>query len=362
MDNFLSGGIAELEQARELVEKADRLKETLAESEKILRSNEKEIENKRRQLNEKIDNAIKTRRNELSKYHDEQVNKEKKEIKSIKKERRSAKNKAVDTRISGETGDLQEENKKLNQQVKKLFRDSHIPAFCNTAYYYALYDPKTVRDFVLLAITAVMAIGIIPNVICMLIETKALIKILIYMGVIVFFFLVYFLIYIITKKGEKGEVISKARGLRRKIGKNKAQIRRLAREIRTDEDESSYGLEGYDDNIKSASSTLQVKEDAMSQALEQFDNVTAVSIRNEMEQEALPQIEQMEADSKALRADYQNKQAEYEAAERAIKNSYAAYLGTKNTTSEKINEMIEILRDGQAQTIMQALDIVSSKE
>lgn len=98
-----------------------------------------------------------------------------------------------------------------------------------------------------------------------------------------------------------------------------------------------------------------------SAALKDFDTNTAARIRMEIENENIPVIQQLEADGKALKADFVQKQADAQAAQTEINNTYAAYLGAKNATPEKIDDMITIIEEGRASTIMQALDIINGE-
>ena len=361
MENFLSGGINELEQAKAAIIKANRLEEDLLESERLLKANDKDIEAQRKAMNDKIESSVTSRREELEKFHDEQITESKKSIKAIEKERKAARAKAVNSRISGETGAFADQNKKLNSQIRAMFRQAKIPTFCNSAAYYSLFHPKTVKDFIILAVCVLLAVAVIPNVVCLLIKTTTFLRILIYVAIVLVFAALYFGIFVATKGNGKGSVIDKAYSLRKRVKNNRKQIRLTSDSIRTDQDESGYGLEQFDEDIRQAQNVLQSKEDAKAAALADFDSVTAPAIRQEIENECLPAIQQLEADSKALKADFMQKRSASTEAATNINNTYAAYLGAKNATPERIDEMINLLGEGQAQTIMQALNIVNGE-
>ncbi len=361
MDNFLSGGIAELEQAKAAIERAAELTADMEETEKLLRANEKDIEAQKKFMNDKIEASIRNRREELEKAHDDQIAIAKKDLKSAEKNKKSARNKAVNDRIAESTDYLNQENKRLNGQIKTLFKQANVPSFCNTTLYYALFNARTVKDFFIFAIAVLLAVAAIPNIVCALIDVKTIFKVLIYIGIILVFLLIYFFIFISTRSDQKADAIDKAHSIRRKIETNNQQIKSLSHNIKNDSDDSTYGLESFDADIQRCNDVINEKEAAKAAAVEDFNNYTASSIRKEIENENLPIIEELELEGKALKADLDKKQAEAQAANTDLTNTYAAYLGAKNATTDKVDELIGIIKEGKAQTIMQALDVQSGE-
>ena len=361
MENFLSGGIAELEQAKAAIEKAAELTSEMEETEKLLRANDKDVDAQKKFMNDKIEASIRNRREELEKAHDDQIAIAKKDLKSAEKNKKSARSKAVNERIQESTDYLTQENKRLNAQIKSIFKQAKVPSFCNTTFYYALFNARTVKDFFIFAITVLIAVAVIPNVVCALLDVKTVFKVLIYIGIILVFLVIYFLIFINTRSDQKANAIDKARSLRRKIDANNKQIKSMSNSIKSDSDESSYGLENFDSEIQRCNDAIHERESAKATAVEDFNNYTAGSIRQEIENENLPIIEQLELDGKALKADFEQKQAAAQAANNEVTNTYATYLGAKNVTAEKIDELIGIINEGKAQTIMQALDVLNGE-
>ncbi|MGI6072532.1 MAG: hypothetical protein ACOX75_05920 [Lachnospiraceae bacterium] len=357
MDNFLSGGIAELEQARKVIEDVAKLEADAESAEKLMKSNEKDVSAQKKFMKDKIDASIKSRREELEKAHEEQIQEAKKDLKGAERSRKNAKAKAVDSRISEETRSITEENKKLNAQIKSMFKQAKVPACCNSTYYYALFRAKTFRDFLIFALTVLIGIAVIPNVVCALLEVSMFYKILIYVGIIVFFIALYFIVFLLTSGEKKAAAIERGRLIRKRIAANKKQIKSMSRSIKSDVDETTYELDEFDDEIRRHEAITNERETAKELAMKEFDSKTAASIKFEIEGENILIIEQMEADGKILKEDFIQKRAAAKSARAALTNSYAAYLGAKNMSVEKIDELIAIIREGKARTIMQALDV-----
>ena len=362
MENFLSGGIEELKAAKDCAARLARLTAAMEESEKLLKANDKEVSAQRKFMADKIEAAIRNRRGELEKAHDDQLSIAQRDLRSAEKNRKSAKSKAVSDRITGETEHLNAANKKLNTQINQIFRKAKIPTLCNTAFYFALFHARTVKDFLIFALTVLAAIAVIPNVVCALLNVSTVVKILIYVGIIIVFLAIYFALLAAGRSSEaKITAFEKAYQLRKRIAANKKQIKALSSNIRGDKDESSYGLEGYDADIQRCQAIVDEAEEAKEAALSDFDEYTAGSVRTEIENESLPAIEQLEADGKALKSDFLEKQEAAQKAKTELADKYAAYLGAENASEDKIDELITIISDGRAETIMQALDVLNGE-
>ncbi len=356
--NFLSGGIAELQQAKTTIADANRLQANFDAAMAVASAKEKDFESQKKYVNDKINSAIKERRSVIKKTHDEQVDLANKNLKEAEKKRRNAKADAVQARISNETSDLNEQNDALKKQVKSLFKDNRMPAICNTKFFYALYAPKSASDFIILVLTVILTLGVIPNVVCALLQTdKLIIKILIYLAIVVFFVALYFIIFLISKRNAKGGIIEQARPLRASIKKNNKEIKKMSHSIVKDKDESTYGLEGFDSEIDSLQKVLNDTVQKREDALKVFDEETAVQIRDEIQKENQPTLDKMMEEMKASRAEFDSAKAQAAQAAENVTNNIEVYLGKKNTSVEKIDGLISLIQEGKASTIMEALDI-----
>ncbi len=361
MDNFLSGGIAQLQEAKAAILDAERLAGEAEEAERLLKANEKDIEAQKKFMNDKINASIKNRQEELAKAHDDEIQAAKKEAKAAQRDKKNALNKAVNERITDETSALVAENKRIKKQISKTFHEVRIPTSFNTGLYYALFHPKSVKEFLIFALAVLITIAGIPNLVCALLDVSTIAKVFIYIGIVLLFVAIYFIIFSMTRGEVKAAAIEKGRQLRKRIAVNKTHIKSTSNSIKSEGDESIYGLGEFDAKIEQASTAVTDKETAKQSALDEFNESTAAAIRSEIEKENLPVIEQLEADGTALRADLTQKTAAAEQAKIRLSDTYASYLGAKNATPEKIDRLIAIISEGKAETVMQALDVLNTE-
>lgn len=363
MDNsFLDGGIENLEMVKLKLQEENQKQELYNAAEANIKAKQKELDIQKKYVTDKIAGTTKERRAELKKQQDELVDAAAKDLKEAERKRKEAKAEAVSERMKNETAELVAQNEGFKKANSELFRSNKVPAFCNTEFYYALFAPKTGKNFVFFIITVVITLGLIPNVVCLLIKSDQLIlKILIYLAIVIFFAAIYFIVFATTRGKGKGAIIEQGRMNMDQIEANTKEIKRIQRGIKSDKDESLYGLEGFDEEISNFQSTLETKVADRDAALKVFDEETAVAIKEEIEKENQPIIEQMETEMNEMQADLDGQKAEVVNLEEEISTSYGAFLGKKNMNAERIDKMISLMKEGKAETIMQALDVLNGE-
>ena len=363
MDNsFLDGGIENLEMVKLKLQEETRKQEDFNAAEANVKAKQKELEIQKKYVTDKIAGTTKDRRAELKKQQDDLVDEAAKELKEAERKRKEAKTEAVNERVKNETADLVAQNEGFKKANADLFRANKVPSFCNSEFYYSLFAPKTGKNFVFFIITVVITLGLIPNIVCLLIKSDQLIlKILVYLAIVIFFAVIYFVIFATTRGKGKGVIIEQGRMNMDQIEKNEKEIKKIQKGIRTDKDESLYGLEGFDEEIANFQSALEAKVADRDAALKVFDEETAVAIKDEIEKENQPMIEQMEAEVAELQADLDDQKLGVVNLEEEINTSYGTFLGKKNMNAEKIDKMITLMKEGKAETIMQALDVMNGE-
>ena len=358
MENFLSGGIDELEAAKKAIigEAEKNLASDSAKS--AMNAKEKELNAQKQFMSDKIESAIKNKRSELEKSHDSKIKEAERDVKEARKNKKDALARAVNKRVKSETASLAGENRKLKKANAQLFKAAKIPRFCNTKLYYALFVPRSGLDFLIFALSVIIAVVLIPNIVCFFLSLKTVYKILVYLAIVVFFALIYFLVTIWTKAGDKGAVIEQGRPNMKAIKENKKAMKKQEKEIRKDENEKQYGLEDYDSEIARRQEIFEAKSRAKESDLRNFDVNVSVQIKHEIEEELVPKIEQLAQEAENLKKEYEIKNRAAEEATEALNTGYAVYLGPKFTTCEKIDELISVINEGKASNVSQALEIL----
>ena len=356
--NILSKGVYILYEIKEDLEKNEELKEKeakLAEDEKRY---SKQLDTAKKAEASEINSTISKRRSEIEASFDSQLNKVRTSMKKEQSRRASAKNTGVTKRIEDETQDLREEIRVNKANITSLFSKNDIPSIFETKYFLSLFIPKSLGEYGIIMLTVLVLLSI-PLLVFWLAfpkEASGLWLLPLYLIVICLVALAYYFlrknVYKRYKKDFKEIAVYK-----RKIASLKRRISKKEENIKNDSDESGYALEKFDTKIneiqKQIDTIVEEKQDAMTQ----FENQTKKDIANEIHTRFFEEIEE---DQKALENTREEKHAvEAELNDLTVKISknYESYLGKEILSVPVIDNLIEIINDGNAETVADALDV-----
>lgn len=103
------------------------------------------LEAEKKAVTDNINQTVKRRRDEISKSYDNEISITQDRLKKTRARREKAKNQGIKDRIEEETSELHLHNRELKVRMKTLFQKEHVPAFCQSGFYYALYFSKRVE-------------------------------------------------------------------------------------------------------------------------------------------------------------------------------------------------------------------------
>ena len=354
--NLLSGGIEQLNEIKEcLLERYgyQSKNDTLLLEEEML---EKSIADLEQAIKEEIHKTTKKRRLEIEDTFDQQEDKLQTRIKRIKEKREKSKSAKVSQRIDTETTSLRQENTQLRLEAKTLFRQKHIPSFCNTKLYYSLYFPACFTDVLFVLATILITLLLIPCGIYFLLlpEEKILYLILTYVLTVLFFGGLYLILGNRTKE-RYSEELRKVKGIRGQLRANKRKIAVIKRNIRKDLDESSYGLQDFDAELakleqEKAEVAVQKKE-----ALATFDNTTAPIIASEIEANYISKLTAQREEYEKIKSASSQAEEKIKALTIKIASDYEPFLGKELMTLKQVDTLINILQAGNAANISEAV-------
>lgn len=353
--NILNGGAEELKEVKQMLEKRQEAKlqtqQCAAQEQKL----EKQIAGEERQIKIEIEQTVTKRRNEITRSYDKEIAKEKEVLKGVKGKRDKAKSKGMKERMESETAHLAEENRGLHGEIRTAFGNRGIPAYCDSAWFYALFMPKRIKEFVAFILAAIAALVVLPNILIFVIGGRWWLKIIVYILTVLLVAAVYVTIYLFTKDKDSS-ILTDMREKRNRISDNEKEIRKIRRDIRKDKDDSVYHLDEFDEKIKASEQTISDIVVKKNEALAEFENTTKSAIENEItgrEQEKMNGLREELGKLKQARGESEQKEQEIAL---FIASHYEALLGKDMMTPDKIEEMIRLLSEGQAATVSEAIN------
>lgn len=354
--NLLSGGVDKLKEIKndllELNSYQGQYEELVKEEDKL----EKSIQGLEKTVAEEIQATTKKRRAEIEAAYDKQLEKTKSRIKKIRDKRGKRKDKKVSERIQEETASLREQNHSLKLEAKTLFKQKHVPSYCNTRLYFALYFPKYFTDFLIILCTLLLTLLVIPCGLYFLVlpEERIFYLVILYILTVIIFGGLYLLIGNHTKDKHK-DVLKQVGDLRHEINLNKKKIKAIKNRVKKDRDESAYGLEDLDMELAKLDEEVSEIARQKKEALLTFENTTAQIIASEINRQYEDKLKSLKADYDKVSRDIIQSEDKIKALTLKIASEYEPFIGKDLITLDRIESLINIIEAGNAANISEAV-------
>ena len=354
--NLLSGGVDKLNEIKENLLELRGYQEKYNNLVSEEDANEKSIQSIEKAAADEVQTTIKKRRSEIESAYDKQIDNTGSHIKKIKDKRDKRKNKKVSERIGEETASLREENHRLKLEAKTIFKQKHVPSYCNTKLYYALYYPKYLKDIFIILLTLILTLLVIPCGIYFFVlpEERILYLVIIYVITVIIFGGLYLLIENHTKD-KHSDTIKQVRNLRHEIAMNKKKINAIKADIKKDGDESIYGLENFDEELAKLDKEMAEIAEQKKEALLTFENTTTQVITSEIRKQYEEKLAALRAENDKIVAQAAQAESKVKALTLKIASEYEPFIGKDLITLDRIDSLINIIEAGNAATISEAV-------
>lgn len=354
--NLLSGGVDKLKEIKESLLELHGYEEknsTLNTAEEKLEKNMEALE---KSIAEETQTTTRKRRQEIEETFDKQIEKTHSRIKKIQDRRDKNKDKKVSQRVNTETSLLKEENRTLDLEAKSVLKLKKVPAYCNSKFYYALYAPRCFTDFLIVFLMLLLILIAIPCGIYYFVlpDKKIIYLILIYVATVIIFGLSYLIIGNHTKEKHPDE-IKRVKGIRQTIRVNKKKIKVIKNNIRKDRDESAYGLENFDEELKKLNQEITEFAAQKKEALATFDNTTIPVIAAEIMGENEDQLKGFKMRYEETQKETKKVEIKMKALAIKIASEYEAFIGKDFMSMEQLDSLTNIIQAGSANNISEAI-------
>ncbi len=359
--SILEGGIEEIEEIKEQVEALNNAKEREKELELKEKEGQQNLTQKENAVESEINSVTRQRREQLESTFDEQLKNIRTKLKTVESNKEKAKKKAMSQRIDEETADLRSEEEELQLTGRSVFKDENIPKIYNNRLFFALYFPSGLGDIGIVILTLALAFFAVPfGIYTLFFDGMGTL----YLGLAyVIAILVFGGLYLIVSKTKYKhlEALKRVKEIRKQIRENRKEQQKIKRQIEKDEDENPYNLKEFDREIEEYKKSIQELTDKKKNALQEFDEETAKEIRRQIK-------ETHEEELKALREAYQKTYKERKENLDKLNNlsvklstEYESVLGKEVLKVETLEKMAEAIREGKAENIKEAKEILNQE-
>ena len=345
-----------LREAKSAVQELDRMKEQQERLARQLKQDQKALEAGKKQVEDAIAQTTKKRKNDITAGYDKELSKGQERLKKARSKREKAKSQGVKERIVEETADLRDDNRRIRLQIRTLFQQEHVPAFCNTGWYYALYFPRWPGEFLQLAAAVLVCFLLIPyGIYAAILAHGALYLALVYFVCAVGFGGLYVVVGNRTRD-RCAQALKEGRQLRDEMHGNNKRMRVITRTIKRDRNEAIYNLEKYDDEIAQIEQSMKEMAAKKKDALNAFETVTRNIIADEITEGSREKLESMKR--QCDEGEKQLKELENAVKDQNlhITDCYGSYIAREFLTPEKLDELADRMQNGTASSLSEAME------
>lgn len=342
----------------------DRMKQQQKKLSRSIASEEKSIA-------DEIATTIKKRRQDIQSTYDDRLDDNRARKKKVANKRDKKKEERMDKRYHEETKSLRESDKDLKVEMQTLLRKYKLPSFCGKKLYFALFYARNVREFGLKLLTFIIGFGGIPGLVTFLVkklvlDTKKDINVafwcaLIAAGTLIVLLLIYFTIYSKTKLKHM-DAMTQARSIRDKMIANKKQANAIRHSINKDHDDSQYNLDAYDEKMDNLDAEADAIGKEKQEALRSFEEETTSMITEEINNRRLPALEAMKEEKANMENEIAAEEKRFSDQTLLIANKYAAIFGEDLCRQDKLEDLIAIMQEGQADTVSEAIAVYKGQK
>ena len=326
----------------------------------------KNIASEEKSISDEIATTIRKRRQEIQSTYDDRLDDNRARKKKVANKRDKKKEERMDKRYHEETKELRESDKDLQVEMQTLLRKYKLPFFCGKKLYFALFYARNVKEFGLKILSFLIGFCGIPGLVTILVkkfvlDTKKDINVafwcaLIAAGTFILLLLIYFAIYSRTKIKHM-DALTQARSIRDKMIANKRQAKAIRHSISKDHDDSQYNLDAYDEKLDNLDAEADAIGKEKQEALRAFEEETTAMITEEINNRRLPALEALKEEKASLENEVAAEEKRFSDQTLLVANKYAAVLGEDLCRQDKLEELIAIMQEGQAETVSEAIRV-----
>lgn len=356
-DNVLAGGIEVLytmkESLLELEGYQQKSVELSAEEERL----EALIQSKERMIADEILLTVRKRQEEVSFSFDGQIEQTRVRLKKVKAKRDKKRDMKVFERIDAETENLVKEKRKLEMEAKSIFKVNQIPKMFNTRFFFAIFMPGELSDFLMFLVFSLISLAL-PYGVYLLTPMEKRNGIYLAILYIIIVGCITFLFMVIHKKVKvKHETaLKEVRIIRTNLMRVAKSIQKISHSIKKDQDESGYGLEKFDEEIEALENQMSKIAEEKKEALNLFENKTKKVVIDEIKSQYTQELDQLKVKYNQAYEECKNAGEKVNSFVLEISRKYETYVGKEVMNLSMIDSLIEIIQDKNASNISEALN------
>ena len=322
---------------------------------------EKTLKEEKKAANDLVKATIKKRQGELTASYDSEIGSLNDEIKRENTRRDKAIATGKKVRMKQETEELRNQVLQSSQDLRVLMQKDKLPAVCGTRVFYSLVSPKGVFEYGILALIVLALCVLLPLLFTRILPWKGIIPTILIFVIFIGLFAAAYIFVNRLLRASHWDVIQRGRVYLDQIVDKKRKIRAIEENIARDDDDSYYQLDEYNVALQELLDKLSYANESKKAALDEFDRVTKTSIMSDVQTQKQGQIDELEAVLAEKSSEFSGMNENVRKLELDFSEKYGTLIDRAFQQEEKIDKMIEFLENGEANTIMEAQNLLKTK-
>lgn len=357
--------------AKEEVEKRDEYAANIERMKQQKKKLSKAIQTEEKSIADEIATTIKKRRQEIAATYDDRLDDNRARKKKVANKRDKKKEERMDERYHQETKEIREGNKALKVEMQTLLRKNKLPAFCGKRFYFVLFYARTLKEVCAKLLAFLLGFIGIPALVAYCVKVFALDTktdintafwcVVTASATLIILLLLYFFVYSATKL-KHADVMVQARSIRDKMIANQRQADAIRHSIHKDKDDSLYNLDAYDEKLEKLDAEADAIGKEKQEALRTFEEDTTAMITEEINGRRIAALEAMREEKKGMEEEIAQEEARYSDQMILVANKYAAILGEELCRQERLDALLAIMQEGQAETVSEAIAVYKGQK
>lgn len=343
-----------------LMEKQEKLKQlnqTTADTTLALDKAQKALEMYQIRIQEELERIVKKQRNNLLGKLEREVQSAQRKAEQAERQRIHEKNRQKKTQIADATVNYRKQIHFLRDEIKRNLREAKIPAFCRRKLWFSLFMPAFWGEYFLLLLLGAAVILGIPILLYSLIPNHRIWHFYLLFPPFVVISIVLYLKIRQMAFGKHYEVLKKCRNQMNEIHELQGRIRKTERFIEKNEDENWYELTEMDEKVKQAYQRLEQAKEKRKTGIQEFEQKTRQEIVKDFREKSKEKLEEL---TQAMNELSKEKNLSMElAAELHLEliDDYESRLGEENMNPVRLEQILQKLENGSADTLEDALKV-----
>lgn len=354
--NILSGGRNDLllikDKLTELNSYRDR-RDDLSAKESSL---EKVIKAKEKDIAEEINNTIRQRKDEIEAAYNSQIETTRQRVKKIRGKKEKSKSIKVSERIDNETSGLREECRIMKQEIKDIFRMNKIPRIFNTRLFYAIFTPKGIGDLAIILLVLLLLLLALPYGIYVkfIAGMNMVLLFLVYVLIVVIFGGAYLLIEN-NVRARYAKAFQRITQIRVSLILNRRKRNSIQNNILKDKDESIYGLDNFNEELKELEQEILTLNEQRKEALNVFESSAKLIIKEEITARYQEELNGLKKDYGIIYVSGKETEENIKNISMDLTNNYEVFIGKEFMSAEKLDVLYQIMEEQNLNTISEAI-------